>query len=44
MKIDKDCYSCAYYIEDRQDQPCCYCVDYRNWEKGEEDEESEDTE
>lgn len=37
---DKDCDNCVFYDEDRDNQPCCYCYGYSNWEKG----ESEDTE
>ena len=33
------CDTCAFYIEDRDDQPCCYCKHYDCWERGEEDEQ-----
>ena len=28
-----DCDTCAYYNTDRDDQPCCSCVDWENWER-----------
>ena len=37
-KEEKDCDTCAFYNEDRDNQPCCYCVDHNCWERGEEDE------
>lgn len=34
---DKSCDNCAFYNEDRDNQPCCYCHDSSSWVKGEED-------
>lgn len=30
--MDKSCKTCIYYDTDRNDQPCCSCVDWENWE------------
>lgn len=30
---EKDCETCAYYDVSRDDQPCCSCVDWENWER-----------
>ena len=35
----KDCSNCAFYNEDRDNQPCCYCSEYSSWEKEMEDEQ-----
>ena len=37
-KRDKSCDTCAFYNEDRDNQPCCYCAENSCWVKGEEDE------
>ena len=29
---DKSCDTCAFYNEDRDNQPCCYCHDHSSWE------------
>ena len=29
------CETCQYYDTDRQDQPCCGCVNGCNWEENE---------
>ena len=34
---EKSCDTCAYYNEDRYNQPCCYCAEHSCWVKGEED-------
>lgn len=34
---EKVCETCQYYDTDRQDQPCCSCVDSCNWEESEVD-------
>jgi hypothetical protein len=34
---DKSCDTCAFYNEDRDNQPCCYCAEHSCWVKGEED-------
>ena len=31
--VEEDCGTCAYYDTDRDDQPCCSCVDWENWER-----------
>lgn len=37
LKIEnKCCENCVYYDTDRTDQPCCCCVDGRNFEESEE--------
>ena len=33
----KSCDTCAFYNEDRDNQPCCYCAENSCWVKGEED-------
>ena len=30
---EQDCETCAYYDTDRNDQPCCSCFDWENWER-----------
>ena len=30
---EEDCDTCAYYNTDRDDPPCCSCVDWENWER-----------
>ena len=30
--VEEECETCSYYNTDRNDQPCCSCVDYENWE------------
>ena len=30
----KQCETCIYYDEDIDNQPCCSCVDFVNYEKG----------
>lgn len=34
---EQDCDTCAYYDTDRDDQPCCSCVDGANWERYEDE-------
>ena len=34
---DKSCDNCAFYNEDRDNQPCCYCAENSCWVKGEEE-------
>ena len=36
MNEEKCCETCLYYGTDRDDQPCCSCVDHENYEEGEE--------
>ena len=31
--IEEDCETCMYYNTDKNDQPCCSCIDWENWEK-----------
>ena len=31
--IDECCETCVYYNTDKDDQPCCSCVDGKNWER-----------
>ena len=30
---EQDCDTCMYYDTDRNDQPCCSCVNWENWER-----------
>lgn len=30
----KECETCAYYDMGKEEQPCCYCVESVNYEKG----------
>ena len=30
---EENCETCAYYDTDKNDQPCCSCVDWENWER-----------
>lgn len=30
---EQDCETCVYYNTDRDDQPCCGCIDWENWER-----------
>ena len=34
----KECESCVYCDTDKDDQPCCYCVDAMHYERGGENE------
>ena len=34
---EQDCDTCAHYDTDRNDQPCCSCVDWENWERCKDD-------
>lgn len=36
---EKSCDTCAFYNEDRDNQPCCYCSDHICWEEEEDDEQ-----
>lgn len=28
----RSCENCVYYDMNRQDQPCCSCIGFENWE------------
>ena len=31
--VEEECATCLYYDTNRKDQPCCSCVDWKNWER-----------
>lgn len=31
--VERSCESCVYYDTDRNEQPCCYCIDGENFEE-----------
>lgn len=35
--MKKCCRTCLYYDSGKDDQPCCYCVGYENYEEGDEE-------
>lgn len=37
MKMGKCCENCLYYDTDRNDQPCCNCTGFENWEESEDE-------
>ena len=38
-ELDECCENCVFYDNDRNDQPCCGCIDFENFVESEDEEE-----